>query len=117
MEISSLDACPSHPLTSFGSSDAVISLVAGGAHASVVRLELSAGGCIGSHVAPTEQLFIVVAGAGHVRSGDSPPVNVGAGDVVLWQAGEVHETTSETGLTALVVESPSLEFRTQSPRT
>lgn len=111
MEICSLDACPSRALTKFGSSEAVISFVAGDENASIVRMELAAGGCIGSHVAPTEQLFIVVSGAGRVQSGDSPPAEISAGDVVRWEAGEVHETTSESGLVALVVESPSLELR------
>jgi quercetin dioxygenase-like cupin family protein len=111
MEIRPLDAFPSRALTKFDSSEAVVSFVAGGESASIVRMELSAGGCIGSHAAPTEQLFIVVTGAGQVRSGDGAPADVSAGDVVRWEAGEVHETTSETGLVALVVESPSLEFR------
>jgi quercetin dioxygenase-like cupin family protein len=111
MEIRPLDECPSRALSEFGSSGAVISFVAGCENASIVRMELGPGGCVGSHVAPTEQLFIVLAGAGRVRSGDAAPNAVRAGDVVSWTAGEAHETTTDSGLVALVVESPGLELR------
>jgi len=69
----------------------------------VVRIDLPAGGRIGMHPAVGEQLFVVVAGEGEVRSG-SEAVHVSAGDAVRWAAGEEHETTTETGLVAIVVE-------------
>jgi len=69
----------------------------------IVQIELPAGGRIGLHPSADEQLFIVVAGEGDVRSG-SDVAHVAAGDAVRWSAGEEHETTTQNGLVAIVIE-------------
>jgi hypothetical protein len=56
--------------------------------------------------------FVVVAGEGDVRSG-LDVAHVAAGDAVRWSAGEEHETTTETGLVAIVIE-PAQALSTSS---
>jgi quercetin dioxygenase-like cupin family protein len=98
MKILRREELPGRPLTEFGSVGDIRFI-----SDSVVRIELPPGGRIGTHPAVDEQLFIVVAGEGDVRSG-SDAVHVVAGDAVRWSPGEEHEMTTETGLVAIVVE-------------
>ncbi|MCG1010757.1 cupin domain-containing protein [Salinicoccus sp. ID82-1] len=70
---------------------------------------LEANGVIGSHEAAVPQVLLVVSGEGFVRSGVQGSVTVEAGDAVFWSKGEEHETSTETGMTAIVVESPEID--------
>jgi quercetin dioxygenase-like cupin family protein len=70
--------------------------------AAVFRIE--AGGRVARHPAVARQLLAVLDGSGHVSGGDGVEVAVAAGDAVVWAAGEEHETRSDDGMTALVVE-------------
>jgi len=70
---------------------------------------LAAGGVIGSHPATVPQLLLVVAGAGWVRAGGAERVPIAAGQAAFWTAGEHHETTTDTGLTAIVLEAEHLD--------
>jgi quercetin dioxygenase-like cupin family protein len=99
---------PGRRIEEFASRDASVSFLGRGP-ASVVRIELEPGGVVGMHPATQPQLFVLVAGEGTVRAGDREPERVAAGDAVFWSAGEEHETRSETGLVAIVVEAPGLE--------
>jgi len=78
--------------------------------AHVVVIEIGPGGVVGRHPAAVRQLFAVVRGAGWVSGGDGERVPIRAGEAVLWEAGEEHESRSDTGMTALVVESESLQL-------
>ena len=71
-------------------------------------IELDPGGVLGMHDAAGPQLFLVVEGAGRVRSGDDTPVPVAQGQGAYWDAGELHETVTDTGLTAIVVAADEL---------
>jgi quercetin dioxygenase-like cupin family protein len=71
-------------------------------------VELAPGGGLGRHAAVVTQLFVVVAGEGWVTGADGPRVPVSAGDGVLWETGEEHESGTNTGLTAVVLEAPGL---------
>ena len=98
-------------ITRFDSHGATIGGIArcrGDVRLSLVALE--PGGAIGLHEAVSPQLLLVVDGAGRVRSGNNAAVAIAAGEGVLWQAGELHETTTERGLGAIVVEGSSLEL-------
>ena len=79
-------------------------------------MALEPGGAIGLHEAVSPQLLLVVDGAGRVRSGNNAAVAIAAGEGVLWQAGELHETTTERGLGAIVVEGSSLELLQSRPQ-
>jgi quercetin dioxygenase-like cupin family protein len=70
---------------------------------------LAPGGRIARHPATYPQILAVLDGSGEVSGSDGRAEPVGAGEAVFWQAGEEHETTSEAGLTALIIEGEALE--------
>ena len=72
-------------------------------HVGVLRLD--AGGCIGRHPTVQRQILLLVEGDASV-SGDvgQPSVELTPGQAAVWEPGESHETTSRTGMTALVIE-------------
>lgn len=75
-------------------------------HVGCARLE--PGGLIGYHPATVPQLFIVIAGEGWVR-GENEEVPIGVGGAAFWQAGENHAARTDTGLTALIIETDAFE--------
>lgn len=70
---------------------------------SVIRL--GADGVVGRHPAVVDQLFCVIEGEGWVSGANGARVRVRAGQAAHWSAGEDHESGSENGMTALVVEA------------
>ena len=95
-------------LTAFGSRGVSFAPVLRPGVSSVVRMLVEPGGVLGLHPAREHQLFIVVEGAGWVRTDSGPRVEIGAGQAAFWGPGEVHESGSDTGMTAIVVEGPDL---------
>ena len=71
-------------------------------------MHLASNGVIGFHHATVQQLLLIVAGAGWVRSNPSDALPVRVGDAIFWDVHEGHETKTTTGLTAIVVESEGL---------
>jgi|SRR5690625_3661946 len=67
-------------------------------------------GIIGYHQAVVPQLMLVVQGEGLVRAEEEKYVKVQAGDAVYWDKNEWHETKTDTGLTAIVIESEDLDL-------
>jgi hypothetical protein len=65
-------------------------------------------GLIGRHPAGTDQLFLVVNGNGWVSGRDGHSVAIAAGQAAFWQVGEQHETTTDTGLSAVIIQSNEL---------
>jgi quercetin dioxygenase-like cupin family protein len=99
-----------HAITHFDSRGATIAGVARcTGEARVSLLELAAGGIVGEHPTASAQLFLVVAGSGWVRVGEDRRA-IERGQAVVWEAGERHESGSEGGLTAVVVEADALEL-------
>jgi quercetin dioxygenase-like cupin family protein len=92
----------------FGSAGARIAPLARG-DSQVVVLHLAAGGSVGRHPSVGTQLLAVVAGSGTVSGADGVEHAVEPGVVAVWEPGEEHETRTETGLTAVLVEGPSLD--------
>jgi len=74
----------------------------------VVVIEIAPGGVVGRHAAASAQLFAVISGTGWVSGGDGDRVPIRAGEAVAWEPGEEHESGSDEGMTALVVEAESL---------
>jgi len=96
-------------ITRFDSRGATIGGVARcSGHVRVSFVELDPGGALGMHEAAGPQLFLVVEGTGRVRSGDDDPVAVAPGQGAYWEKGELHETVTDYGLTAIVVEADEL---------
>ena len=95
------------PVTASGSVNAAVRRL--GAHAHVVVIELDSGGLVARHPAAGAQLFAVVQGSGWVSGGDGERELIRAGEAVVWDPGEEHESGSEEGMTVLVVEAESLD--------
>jgi len=101
----------SKPITNYNSINAAATPVLRdlqGVHLTWIRID--AGGVLGNHQAVTNQLFIVVSGDGWIQVQGSSRVNVTAGQGAFWQAGEWHESGTDSGLMALVVESDALDL-------
>lgn len=76
------------------------------AHIGVMHLEES--GIIGYHQAVVPQLLLIVRGEGIVRGKEGRSIPVKVGQAVYWEKDEWHETKTEDGLTAVVIESDEL---------
>jgi quercetin dioxygenase-like cupin family protein len=97
-------------ITQYDSLNALVThLARGETKFSVVVIVLEGGGVVGRHPATENQLFFVISGAGTVSGEDDRPMTIEAGQMAFWQAGESHETRSEQGLTAVVIEGQGLE--------
>jgi hypothetical protein len=102
---------PASEITQHGSRGATIVGVArASGDVGIALLRLDAGGVLGRHPAVGPQLFLVVVGEGQVQGGEGERHAIAAGTAAFWEDGELHETTTETGLTALIVEGESLEL-------
>jgi quercetin dioxygenase-like cupin family protein len=65
-------------------------------------------GAIARHPATFPQILAVLEGSGRVSGADGEFHPITAGEAVFWSQGEEHETRSETGLTALILEAEEL---------
>jgi quercetin dioxygenase-like cupin family protein len=75
----------------------------------VVVIEIGPGGVVARHQAGAAQVFAVLRGSGWVSGAEGTREPIGAGEAVVWEAGEEHESGSDGGMTALVVEGKSVE--------
>lgn len=66
-------------------------------------------GIIGYHQAVVPQLLLIMNGEGFVRGEGEEYIKVQPGDAVFWAKGEWHETKTDIGLTAIVIESKELQ--------
>lgn len=76
-------------------------------HIGCIHLEKD--GVVGYHQAVVPQLLLVVEGEGFVRGETDDYIKVQSGEAVFWNLGEWHETKTDTGLTAIVIESEELD--------
>ncbi|WP_213011931.1 cupin domain-containing protein [Paractinoplanes toevensis] len=104
MGIFSFDVSVGRPVDAYGSVGLTAQKLVRGAAVEVTVLHVAAGGEIGRHPATADQLFLVTAGRGAVRTGDDDWEPIGAGQAILWRAGVDHATRAEAGITAVVVE-------------
>lgn len=93
-------------VTAPGSVGARVRRLAAEAH--FVVIEVGPAGVVGRHPAVGAQLFAVVRGSGWVSGGDGEREPIAIGEVVVWEPGEEHESGSDEGMVALVVEGESL---------
>lgn len=78
-------------------------------------MHLDANGVIGYHQAVVPQLLLLVNGEGWVRGETNEYIKVQSGDAVFWDKDEWHETKTDTGLTAIVIESEELNTSSLIP--
>lgn len=71
-------------------------------------MHLEANGIVGYHQAVVPQLLLVINGEGYVRNDEMQNIKVQPGDAVFWEKDEWHETKTDKGLTAIVIESSEL---------
>ena len=71
-------------------------------------MHLDEKGIVGYHQAVVPQLLLILNGEGYVRGEKDEYFKVQPGDAVFWEKNEWHETKSENGLTAIVIESQEL---------
>ena len=75
----------------------------------MVVIEIGPDGLVGRHPAVVAQLFVVVRGTGWVSGADGLRIQISVGEAVLWEPGEEHESGSDEGMTALVVEAEQID--------
>ncbi len=80
------------------------SVVESGPHATIAELAFARGASVHPHANRNATWFLVIEGGGFVRVGDQQ-ARVGAGEAVMWPAGEVHAAWTELSeMRAIVVE-------------
>jgi quercetin dioxygenase-like cupin family protein len=67
------------------------------------------GGVVGFHQATVPQLFLCVSGSGWVRGVEERHTPIAPGQAAFWEAGEWHESGSEAGMLAIVVEGTQVD--------
>ncbi|MGM9951611.1 MAG: cupin domain-containing protein [Lysinibacillus sp.] len=104
MEIYSFKKACGKRITHYDSDFVMTRILQTSAAASMGVMYLEEGGLVGYHQTTTPQLLLIVSGTGYVSIDQQEYIPVGAGDAVFWQRGEWHETKTDTGLTAFVIE-------------
>ena len=95
-------------VTAPGSVGARVRRLTAGAH--VVVIEVEPDGVVAKHPAAGFQLFAVVSGSGWVSGAGRGREPIAAGEAVVWDPGEEHESGSAEGMTVLVVEAESISI-------
>jgi quercetin dioxygenase-like cupin family protein len=106
VKVFDFDGAPSRAIEEHGSERVNVTPMStpqGDAH--VVCIRFGPGGLLGRHPATVDQLFVVVQGEGWTSGADGERVDAPAGTAVYWAAGEEHESGSEEGMTAIVVQA------------
>jgi quercetin dioxygenase-like cupin family protein len=83
--------------------------ISAGAPFQAAVFRVASGGRIARHPASYPQILALLDGSGEVSGASGLRETIVAGEAVFWEAGEEHETTTVSGLTALLVEGEGLE--------
>ncbi|PFA68452.1 cupin [Bacillus sp. AFS015802] len=70
---------------------------------------LEANSVLGMHPAMCDQLLMITSGRGWVRIEGEEKIEVEPGMAIFWQEGEMHESGSDHGMTAIVAEGSKLD--------
>ncbi|MBH5317654.1 cupin [Paenibacillus sp. GSMTC-2017] len=97
-------------ITSYESKESIISkIVKHNKQIYIGCIYIGQEGVVGLHKAPISQLFLVINGEGWVSGDEGIKVKVSSGTAAFWTAEEQHESGSDQGMTAIVIESEDLE--------
>jgi quercetin dioxygenase-like cupin family protein len=105
VEILSFDGQAGRPMEAFDSVGVTAQALFRGEAVAVTVLHVAAGGEVGRHPAPVDQLLVITEGHGVVQADSGAWVSVRAGQVVLWRTGEEHTTRAIDDITAVVIET------------
>lgn len=86
------------------------SILTGSAAYHVNLITLSSHGRLGYHRATEDQLFLVLHGQGWVRDKAEKRLRIREGMAAFWGKGEWHESGSDEGLVAVVIEGSDLQI-------
>lgn len=82
----------------------------------LTHLKVEAGGTIGTHPAPSPQMFLMITGDGWIAGPDGTRTPITAGQGVCWDQGEDHTSGTENGFTAIAIEGvPLTLFSPETP--
>jgi quercetin dioxygenase-like cupin family protein len=99
---------PRHAVEAFESAGVqmdLLPIVVDASEAQVRLASIEPGGTIGRHRATRSQAFAVVMGEGEVAAADEVRHPLRAGHVVVWEAGEMHQSWATTAMTVVIVET------------
>jgi quercetin dioxygenase-like cupin family protein len=105
MKIFCFDPEVGQEIEQFGSVKAIIAKILHLENeAAISGVYIRPNGKLGHHQAVTSQLFLLVQGDGWVRGETEEKVIVHEGQAIFWEQGEWHESGSEKGMTAVIIE-------------
>lgn len=110
MKIIHLNEVPGKNITQYDSNFTMRKLLMTNQPSHIGIMDLGENGIVGYHEATVQQMLIVIEGEGWVRGGEDAKARVAAGDLVLWEKGEGHETATFSGMKAIVIESEGLDI-------
>jgi len=108
MEIYTFNKNTGKKIVKFNSDFMMSRIVQTNNQANIGCMYLEKNGVIGYHQAIVPQLLLIVNGEGYVRNEIEDYYKIQAGDAVFWKKDEWHETKTDSGLTAIVIESEEL---------
>lgn len=108
MEFYKFDRSSAKKITKFDSNFMMIRIAETEQETQISCMFLEPGGVIGYHQATVPQLLFIVKGEGFVRNESEENIKVQQGEAVYWNKDEWHETKTDSGLTAIVIESKTL---------
>ena len=108
MEFYQLNQSKGKKVSQFNSNFIISRIAQTKKEAQISCMYLEPNGVIGYHQATVPQLLLVVSGEGYVRNEIEHYVKVEAGMSVYWSKDEWHETKTDTGLMAIVIECEDL---------
>ena len=110
MKIFRFDPEVGKEIEQFGSVKAIISKVVHLDDEAVVNcVYIRPNGKLGYHQAASQQLFLLVEGQGWIRGETEEKLAVHEGQAIYWEQGEWHETGSENGMTAVIIEGINVD--------
>lgn len=119
MNIYRFDVDVGRSIDNFGSENFILSRIAHRTtEARASCFHLGPQGRVGYHQAVTPQLFLVMQREGWVRDETSGRAPIKMGWAVFWDKGEWHESGTDTGKTAIVIEGQIInpeEFMSAGP--
>lgn len=111
MKLYRFDAGVGETIDLFGSSGFVISKIARLFEGAIVNYaHLAPQGVIGFHQTTTDQLFLVVQGEGWVRGAEPERTAIKTGQAAFWEKNEWHESGTDTGMTAILIEGMNYDL-------